>query len=102
MTLEERQASMNEAKVLSMLDHPNIIAYHESFLGDKMMVIVMEYVRGGTLFDFLKQRDGELLTEAAVLHYFGQMVYTLQHVHAKLILHRDLKSQNVLLNESQT
>lgn len=37
-----------------------------------------------------------------VLHYFGQMVYTLQYVHSKLILHRDLKSQNILLNCKKT
>ncbi|XP_055931814.1 serine/threonine-protein kinase Nek8-like isoform X2 [Argiope bruennichi] len=99
MTVEERQVSMNEAKVLSMLDHPNVVAYYESFLEDKTMIIVMEYVQGGTLFDYLVQRNGKLMTEEEVLHYFGQMVYTLQHVHSKLILHRDLKSQNILLNE---
>ncbi|GIY14648.1 hypothetical protein CDAR_567131 [Caerostris darwini] len=99
MTVEERQVSMNEAKVLAMLDHPNVVAYYESFLEDKTMIIVMEYVQGGTLFDYLIQRKGKLMSEEEVLHYFGQMVYTLQHVHAKLILHRDLKSQNILLNE---
>ncbi|KAG8182304.1 hypothetical protein JTE90_013910 [Oedothorax gibbosus] len=101
MTVDERQVSMNEAKVLAMIDHPNVIAYYDSFLEDKTMIIVMEYVQGGTLFDFLCQREGQLMTEQEVLHYFGQMVYTLQHVHAKLILHRDLKSQNVLLNEKK-
>ncbi|GIX95741.1 hypothetical protein CEXT_455012 [Caerostris extrusa] len=99
MTVEERQVSMNEAKVLAMLDHPNVVAYYESFLEDKTMIIVMEYVQGGTLFDYLIRRKGKLMSEEEVLHYFGQMVYTLQHVHAKLILHRDLKSQNILLNE---
>ncbi|GFU72788.1 hypothetical protein TNCV_1515491 [Trichonephila clavipes] len=99
MTVEERQVSMNEAKVLSMLDHPNVVAYYESFLEDKTMIIVMEYVQGGTLFDYLIQRKGKLMSEEEVLCYFGQMVYTLQHVHGKLILHRDLKSQNILLNE---
>lgn len=102
MSVDERQASVNEAKVLSMLDHPNIVGYYESFLDEKTMTIVMEYVQGGTLFDFLKQRDGTLLLEKKVLHYFGQMVYTLQYVHSKLILHRDLKSQNILLNSNKT
>ncbi|GFS88582.1 hypothetical protein NPIL_13451 [Nephila pilipes] len=99
MTVEERQVSMNEAKVLAMLDHPNVVAYYESFLEEKTMIIVMEYVQGGTLFDYLIQRNGKLMSEEEVLRYFGQMVYTLQHVHGKLILHRDLKSQNILLNE---
>lgn len=46
MSVEERQVSMNEAKVLAMLDHPNVIAYYDSFLEDKTMIIVMEYVQG--------------------------------------------------------
>nr|XP_042901634.1 serine/threonine-protein kinase Nek8 isoform X4 [Parasteatoda tepidariorum] len=101
MTVDERQTSMNEAKVLAMLDHPNVVAYYDSFLEDKTMIIVMEYVQGGTLFDFLCSREGKLMPEEEILKYFGQMVYTLQHVHGKLILHRDLKSQNILLNEKQ-
>ncbi|XP_054721833.1 serine/threonine-protein kinase Nek8-like isoform X2 [Uloborus diversus] len=101
MSVEERQVSMNEAKVLAMLDHPHIVPYYESFLEDKMMKIVMEYVPGGTLFEYLRQRNGELLVEKEVLHYFGQLVYTLQHLHSKLILHRDLKSQNILLTQNK-
>ncbi|GFY48916.1 hypothetical protein TNIN_248632 [Trichonephila inaurata madagascariensis] len=66
MTVEERQVSMNEAKVLAMLDHPNVVAYFESFLEDKTMIIVMEYVQGGTLFDYLIQRKGKLMSEEVV------------------------------------
>ncbi len=43
---EERQAALNEVKVLSMLDHPNIIEYYENFLEDKALMIVMEYAEG--------------------------------------------------------
>ena len=46
MTKEERQAALNEVKVLSMLDHPNIIEYYENFLEDKTLMIVMEYAPG--------------------------------------------------------
>ena len=46
MTKEERQAALNEVKVLSMLDHPNIIQYIENFLEDKALMIVMEYAEG--------------------------------------------------------
>lgn len=46
MTKEERQAALNEVKVLSMLDHPNIIEYYENFLEDKALMIVMEYAEG--------------------------------------------------------
>jgi len=46
MTKEERLAALNEVKVLSMLDHPNIIEYYENFLEDKALMIVMEYAPG--------------------------------------------------------
>lgn len=46
MTKEERQAALNEVKVLSMLHHPNIIEYYENFLEDKALMIVMEYAQG--------------------------------------------------------
>ena len=46
MTKEERQAALNEVKVLAMLDHPNIIEYCENFLEDKALMIVMEYAQG--------------------------------------------------------
>jgi serine/threonine protein kinase len=46
MTKEERQAALNEVKVLSMLHHINIIEYYENFLEDKALMIVMEYAQG--------------------------------------------------------
>lgn len=52
MSIDERQISMNEAKVLSMLDHPNIVAYYESFLEEQIMTIVMEYVQGNIFHSF--------------------------------------------------
>ena len=46
MTKEERTVALNEAKVLAMLDHTNIIEYYENFLEDKALMIVMEYAEG--------------------------------------------------------
>ena len=42
----DRQATINEVKVLAMLHHPNIIEYYENFIQDKAMMIVMEYAAG--------------------------------------------------------
>ena len=49
MTIAERQAALNEVKVLDMLNHPNIIAYFDSFVENKALMIVMEYAEGGTV-----------------------------------------------------
>ncbi|XP_023224641.1 serine/threonine-protein kinase Nek8-like [Centruroides sculpturatus] len=101
MTKEERLVSLNESKVLSRLKHPNIIAYYENFLEEQSIVIVMEYAPGGTLYDYLQQREGKLLSEEEVLYYFSQIVLALHHVHSQQILHRDLKSHNILLSEKK-
>ncbi|KAJ8040924.1 Serine/threonine-protein kinase Nek8 [Holothuria leucospilota] len=101
MTKDERQSALNEAKVLSMLEHPNIIEYYENFLEDKALMIVMEYAEGGTLFDYLQQRGNALLDEDEVLYLFTQILLSLQHVHSKQILHRDLKTQNILMNKTR-
>ena len=54
----DRISTLNETKVLSMLKHPNIIKYHDSFLSPDAtsMYIVMEYAPGGTLLDVIEQR----------------------------------------------
>ncbi|CAH1244165.1 NEK8 [Branchiostoma lanceolatum] len=101
MTKDERQSALNEVRVLSMLHHPNIIEYYESFLEDKALMIVMEYAPGGTIFEYLQQRGNALLDEEEILQFFVQMLLSLQHVHAKQILHRDLKTQNILLNRKK-
>ena len=50
---------MNEVNVLSMLCHPNIIEYRESFLHERAMMIVMEYAAGGSLHDFIQEKANE-------------------------------------------
>ncbi|XP_014773599.1 serine/threonine-protein kinase Nek8 isoform X1 [Octopus bimaculoides] len=101
MTKDERQTALNEVKVLSMLNNPFIIKYYENFLEDKALMIVMEYAQGGTLFELLQSRNGQLLDEEVILHYFAQMLLSLQHVDSKQILHRDLKTQNILLDKKK-
>lgn len=60
---EERKAAMNEVDVLSVLQHPNIVAYYNSFVEDKSLMIVMEYAPGGTLCELIQERNGKLLEE---------------------------------------
>ncbi|XP_033115096.1 serine/threonine-protein kinase Nek8-like [Anneissia japonica] len=101
MTREERQAALNEVKVLSMLDHPNIIEYYENYLEGTALMIVMEYAEGGTLCEYLQQQGNTLLEEHEILHFFAQILLSLHHIHSKQILHRDLKTQNILLTKQR-
>ncbi|KAM9749146.1 serine/threonine-protein kinase Nek8 isoform 4-T6 [Dama dama] len=99
MTKEERQAAQNECQVLKLLNHPNVIEYYENFLEDKALMIAMEYAPGGTLAEFIQKRCNSLLEEETILHFFVQILLALHHVHSHLILHRDLKTQNILLDK---
>ena len=101
MSKEERQAAMNEVKVLSMLKHPNIIAYSDSFFQEKALMIVMEYAQGGTMYNFIEEREGKLLDEEEIIRLFVQITLAIHHVHKQNILHRDLKTQNILLNKTR-
>ncbi|XP_034459404.1 serine/threonine-protein kinase Nek8 [Hippoglossus hippoglossus] len=101
MSRDERLAAQNECQVLKLLHHPNIIEYYENFLEDKALMIAMEYAPGGTLADYIQKRCNSLLDEDTILHFFVQILLALYHVHNKLILHRDLKTQNILLDKHQ-
>ncbi|KFP91707.1 Serine/threonine-protein kinase Nek8, partial [Apaloderma vittatum] len=75
------------------------IEYYENFLEDKALMIAMEYAPGGTLAEFIHKRCNSLLDEDTILHFFVQILLALHHVHTKQILHRDLKTQNILLDK---
>ena len=103
LTTNQRRDVMNEIHVLSLLHHPNIIEYNEYFVEGKAFMIVMEYAQGGNLFDYLQQRHTQncLLEEEEILKFFGQITRGLHHIHLNKILHRDMKTHNILLDKKR-
>ncbi|XP_022250142.1 serine/threonine-protein kinase Nek8-like [Limulus polyphemus] len=98
LTAGERQLSMNEVRVLSMLHHPNIISYYDSFEEDGVLMIKMEYADGGTLQQYLSNLK-TTLEENEILDLFKQIVSAICHMHEHNILHRDLKTANIFLTK---
>jgi len=98
---------LKEAKVLEILNHPNIVHFREVYKTKKgVLCIVMEYADNGDLDMAIKSRkadnnDGEAkyYTEAEAIDIFTQICLALKHTHDKKILHRDLKSQNIFLTK---
>jgi serine/threonine protein kinase len=98
---KERQQSLNEAKVLSSLRHPNVINYVDSFLARKSdhLCIVMEFADGGDLSNRIKNNHGVNFSESQILDWFIQITLALNYVHQRKILHRDVKTQNIFLTQ---
>lgn len=81
-----------------MMDHPNIVAYHDNFERDGLLFIEMEYVDGGTLAQFLANQ-AKRLDERNILVIFHQIVSAVRHMHEHNVLHRDLKTANIFLTK---
>lgn len=85
----------NESKAIALLSHPNIVKIYDVGFTEKVQFIVMEYVDGITLTDYIEQQ-GVLKWRDAV-HFTVQVLRALQHAHDRGIVHRDVKSSNIML-----
>lgn len=85
----------NESKAIAVLSHPNIVKVYDVSFGDRIQYIVMEYVDGITLKEYI-QKQGRITWNDAVF-FISQVLKALQHAHDKGIVHRDVKPQNIML-----
>ena len=86
----------NESKAISILDHPNIVKVYDVSVTDRLQFIVMEYIDGITLKEYMNRRGGPL-TWKEVVHFCQQVLDALDHAHQKGVVHRDIKPQNIML-----
>ncbi|HSH25147.1 MAG TPA: Stk1 family PASTA domain-containing Ser/Thr kinase [Massilibacterium sp.] len=89
-----------EAQSTTSLDHPNIVSVYDVGFDDPYYFIVMEYVKGTTLKQYIQNR-GVIPVEEAV-DIMKQVASAIEHAHANHIIHRDLKPHNILLDEYGT
>lgn len=85
----------NESKAIALLSHPNIVKIYDVGFTDKVQFIVMEYVDGITLADYIEQQG--ILKWRDSVHFIVQVLRALQHAHDRGIVHRDVKTSNVML-----
>merc|ERR1719265_797154 len=99
---KEREEALKESHVLSSLKHPSIVKYHNNFLAEGWLCIVMDYCEGGDLSSRIKKTKAKSasFSEDQVLWWFTQGIQALKYIHDKHILHRDLKSGNFFLSKS--
>ncbi|TBU62648.1 Pkinase-domain-containing protein [Dichomitus squalens] len=93
---KQRLGIDREIIMMKLMNHPNIMRIYDVYEGDKELYLILEYVEGGELFDFLVNRGR--LPPLEALAYFKQIVYGLNYAHTFSIIHRDLKPENILIH----
>ena len=90
----------NESKAIAMLSHPNIVKVYDVSFGDMIQYIVMEYIDGITLKEYIESQG--IIEWKDVIHLTTQVLKALQHAHECGIVHRDIKPQNIMLLQDGT
>jgi beta-lactam-binding protein with PASTA domain/tRNA A-37 threonylcarbamoyl transferase component Bud32 len=95
-----RRRFKNESRAIAVLSHPNIVKVYDVSFGDKLQYIVMEFIDGITLKEYIDLQ--QVLTWKEAVHFTVQILRALEHAHEKGIVHRDIKPQNIMMLEDGT
>uniref|UniRef100_A0A8C1B613 non-specific serine/threonine protein kinase n=1 Tax=Cyprinus carpio carpio TaxID=630221 RepID=A0A8C1B613_CYPCA len=84
-----------EVSILKEIQHPNVITLHNVFENKNEVILVLELVAGGELFDFLAEKES--LSEEEATEFLKQILDGVSYLHSKQIAHFDLKPENIML-----
>uniref|UniRef100_A0A1A8PZJ6 non-specific serine/threonine protein kinase n=2 Tax=Nothobranchius TaxID=28779 RepID=A0A1A8PZJ6_9TELE len=90
-----REEIEREVNILREIEHSNIITLHDIFENKTDVILILELVSGGELFDFLAEKES--LTEEEATQFLKQILDGVQYLHVKRIAHFDLKPENIML-----
>ncbi len=92
---------IQEITVLKLCKHPHIVEYIDLYIDDNCVYIVMEYLDGEELFDYVSgQEDDDMLPLEKVRDIFVQIISAVEFCHGNLIAHRDLKLENIMIDKN--
>jgi len=97
----QRKKSVNrEIQILQKLSHPHIVKLYETIDSIKQLYLVMEFIKGKSLYSYLKSKDGRRLSENEARRIFKQVLEGIQYCHKRNVSHRDIKLENILMTET--
>jgi serine/threonine protein kinase len=89
-----RVRTAREARILLLLDHPNIVKIYDSFELEGKWYLIMELVEGGELLDSVQDHPDGRLPENEARILFRQIVSAVEYCHSLMVVHRDLKLES--------
>ena len=90
---------LQEAKAASAINHPNVCIIHDIQEHDERQFLVMEYVEGKTLREYIGTSDQATLKIKDLIEYALQIAAALEAAHEEGIVHRDIKSENIMVSK---
>ncbi|KAI7820967.1 kinase-like domain-containing protein [Gamsiella multidivaricata] len=96
---QQRLHATREARLMATLRHPNIVDVKTVMEDDYRILIVMENLTGGELFDYISNKGS--LDEEEARRIFQQIVLAIHYCHENKVVHRDLKPENILLDSER-
>ena len=96
--LQRKKAVRREIRLMKKLDHPNIARLYDAVETETQVILVMEYVGGGSTHGFLKSKPNRQMDESEARKIIAQLMSALSYLHSKSIAHRDIKLENVMLD----
>ena len=97
---QRRKSVKREIKLMERMSHPNIWSLYDVLETNTQLFIIMEYVGGGSLHSYLKSHPNRRLPENEARRIFRQMLSALKYCHSLWITHRDIKLENILLDDN--
>ena len=89
------EALQKEIQILRIIDHPNVIKLYEVYENDLYIHLILEYLRGGELFQYIQRKGAHSEKDAALA--IKCVLNALAYSHKKGVIHRDLKPENLIL-----
>lgn len=93
----DRKSVEREVEILQALQHANIMALRDVFESRAEVVLILELINGGELFDFIAEKDNLMENEA--IEFMKQILEGVGYMHSKNIVHFDLKPENIMLSK---